>query len=299
MSPLALKNHEDEMLALSPISPFIELGAYESLWLEKGTTFKSLAEKFAQFPEMLPSEFVPYSKAAECSNRVFEELRASGASRFGIRINHAGDYPQKLRDAHHPVELLYFLGIWEFVESRSVSVIGSRNASPEGIRRTRQLAKKLVQRDITVVSGLAKGIDTEAHETAIAEGGRTIAVIGTPIHKVYPQENTDLQNRIAKEHLVISQVPVLRYLQQNPLSNRFFFPERNKTMSAISDATIIVEASDSSGTLTQARAALYQNRKLFILDSCFQKAGLKWPKRFARQGAIRVRRTEDIWKNLD
>ena len=299
MNSLALKNYNDEILVRPPISPYLEVGAYESMWLKKRASFKSLAEEFAQYPECIPSEFVPHSEAIECSERVFEELHSNGASKFGIRINRAGDYPQKLRDAHHPVELLYFRGIWEFVESKSVSIVGSRNASPEGIRRARRLAKELVQQDFTVVSGLAKGIDTEAHKTAIAEGGRTIAVIGTPIHKVYPQENLELQNRLAKEHLVISQVPVLRYLKQNPRFNRLFFPERNKTMSAISDATIIVEASDSSGTLIQARAALYQNRKLFILDSCFQRTELKWPKRFVRQGAIRIRKSEDIWKNLD
>lgn len=299
MSSLALKISEDEILTLPPISPFVEVGAYESLWLQKGASFKSLAEYFSQSPNSLPSDFVQPSEATKCSERVFKELRSKGVTNLGIRINHTADYPQKLREAQHPIELLYFRGIWEYVESKCVSVVGTRNPSPDGIRRTIQLTKKLAERDYTIVSGLAKGIDTVAHRTAIDMKGRTIAVIGTAIHKVYPQENLILQNHIASEHLVISPVPILRYLQQSPLSNRFFFPERNKLMSAISNATIIVEASDTSGTLTQAKAALFQNRKLFILDSCFQRTELSWPKRFARLGAIRVKQTEDIWKYLD
>ena len=294
-----LNFNEDNILTLPPISPYVELGAYESLWLRKGASFKSLAENFFQSPESLPSDFVPRTEAIKCSKRVFKELRSNGISNFGIRINHAADYPQRLRDAQHPVELLYFRGIWEFAESKCVSVVGTRNPSPDGIRRAKQLTKKLAERDYTIVSGLAKGIDTVAHKTAIDAGGRTVAVIGTAIHKVYPPENLNLQNHIADEHLLISPVPVLRYLKQNPLSNRFFFPERNKLMSAISNATIIVEANDFSGTLTQARATLYQNKKLFILDSCFQRSDLSWPYRFARLGAIRVRQTEDIWKYLD
>ena len=114
----------------------------------------------------------------------------------------------------------------------------------------------------------------------------------------YPKENSELQDQIASEFVVISQVPILRYERQNPPQNRLFFPERNVTMSALTDATIIVEAGETSGTLIQARAALHQNRKLFILDSCFLRNDLTWPARFEKQGAIRVRTPDDIWKNL-
>ena len=295
---MTLKNSDDETQAPLPVSLLTEMGAYESLWLQKGASIKSLAENFFQAPESHLSNFVPRSEATKCSKRVVEKLCSTGVSNFGIQVNHSPDYPLKLRDAQHPIELLYFRGVWEFIESKCVSVVGTRNPSTDGIRRARRLTEKLVERDFTIVSGLAKGIDTEVHKTAIANGGRTIAIIGTPIHKAYPLENSDLQNQIASEHLLISQVPVLRYLQQSPFTNRLFFLERNKTISAISDATIIVEASESSGTLSTGRAALNQKRKLFILDSCFQKSELLWPDKFARQGAIRVRQTEDIWNNL-
>lgn len=280
------------------ISPRREIGAYEALWLEQGATFKTLADRFAKDPTALPSDMVSRSAADACANEVFSIFAKAGVSRFGVRINHAGDYPKKLRDARYPVELLYYQGAWELTEARAVAVVGSRKASPEGVKRAQQIARALVQRDFTVVSGLAEGIDTAAHTAALAENGRTIAVLGTPLSSVYPAANRALQERIANEQLVISQVPVLRYDRQAPPQNRLFFPERNVTMSALTEATVIVEAGETSGTLTQARAALHQGRKLFILDSCFTKPNLTWPAKFAGDGAIRVRTIDDIWSAL-
>ena len=204
-----------------------------------------------------------------------------------------------MRDATEPIEMLYFLGSWELAEApRRVAVVGTRQATPEGVARTRKLVRALVEHDFTIVSGLAQGVDTIAHQTAIEAGGRTIAVLGTPISEVYPKENKDLQRRMAEEFLVVSQVPVLRYRAQGPNGNKLFFPERNKTMSALTEATIIVEASETSGTLIQAKAALDQGRKLFILDSNFGNASITWPAKFERLGAIRVREFEDIRREL-
>jgi DNA processing protein len=176
-------------------------------------------------------------------------------------------------------------------------VVGTRQPTPDGIARTRKLVKALVKDNFTIVSGLAAGVDTVAHETAIEEGGRTIAVIGTPLSHTYPRENAKLQSMIASEFLLISQVPVKRYERQDYRKNRLFFPERNITMSALTEATIIVEAGETSGTLIQARAALHQGRNLFILDNCFKK-GLSWPQKFADKGAVRVVDYDDIRKHL-
>lgn len=284
--------------AVAPIAPGRELGAYEALWLEQGATFKTIAEKFAGDPDALPSDFVDRDAADRCSAQVFDHLRLAGIRRFGVRINHAGEYPQKLRDARHPVELLYYRGYWDLTETRCVAVVGTRNPSPEGVKRARVLTRELVEAGFTVVSGLAAGIDTVAHRTALELGGHTIAVVGTPIGSVYPKENTDLQEEIACDHLVISQVPVLRYQRQKPPQNKLFFPERNVTMSALTDATIIVEASDTSGTLIQARAAIHQTRRLFIMNSAFERADISWPAKYEKQGAIRIRSTADVIEHL-
>jgi DNA recombination-mediator protein A len=168
---LALDRADFESRAISPLR---ELGAYEVLWDRPDTTFKTLSQKFPSRPNAVPSDFVAPAKAQEYAEFVQRRFREAEVTRFGVRVHGAGEYPQKLRDAAHPVELL---------------------------------------------------------------------------------------------------------------------------MSALTEGTIIVEAGETSGTLIQARAALHQGRKLFILDNCFCK-GLTWPKRFAEKGAIRVMDYDDIRQHL-
>ena len=284
--------------AISPISPLRELGAYEALWLEKGASFKTIADRFAADPTAMPSDFVEPLLADRCAREVLQKLKTAEVHRFGVRVNHAGDYPKRLRDASHPIELLYYQGAWELTETRCVAVVGTRKPSEDAVTRTRRVARALVEKDFTVVSGLANGIDTAAHTAAIEAGGRTVAVIGTPLGVYYPPENRQMQDRIANDFLLISQVPILRYAKQAVPQNRLFFPERNVTMSALTEATIIVEAGETSGTLTQARAALKQGRKLLIFNSLFARDDLTWPATFEARGAIRVRDPDDIWKAL-
>jgi len=288
-----------ELLANKPVNTRAEIGAYEHLWQQPNSNTKRLAELFGAHPGSLPSDLVDEETAQRVAQEVVTHFAKRGIKRFGVRINGTHDYPSRLRDATEPVEFLYFLGSWELAEApRRVAVVGTRKVTPEGAARTRKLVRALVERDFTIVSGLAQGVDTIAHETAIELGGRTIAVIGTPISEVYPKENAELQRRIATEYLLVSQVPVLRYRAQGPNGNRLFFPERNKTMSALSEATIIVEASETSGTLIQAKAALDQGRKLFILESNFNNPAVTWPAKFEKLGAIRVREFEDILRVL-
>lgn len=292
-------NNWSAFLAQKPVDALLEMGAYEYLWQQPNISNKKLAQFFEEHPDQLPSELVDEETARRTAEKVWSELSKKGVKKFGVRLNGTFDYPVRLRDAREPVELIYFQGNWELAEApRRVAVVGTRKVSNEGAARTRRLAKELVRNDIVVVSGLAQGVDTIAHQTAIAEGGRTIAVIGTPLSEVYPPENAELQQKIASEYLLVSQVPVLRYQDQTWQWNRLFFPERNKTMSALTDATVIVEASETSGTLIQARAALDQGRKLFILESNFNNPAIKWPAKYEKLGAIRVRDFDDILSAL-
>jgi len=160
-----------------------------------------------------------------------------------------------------------------------VAIVGSRKASPEGLGRARKLAKLLVEHGVVVVSGLAEGIDTAAHTAALDAAGRTIAVIGTPLDKAYPKENRGLQDRIKSEHLVVSQFPIGYPTQPKN------FPLRNRTMALISDATVIIEASDSSGSLHQGWEALRLGRGLFITKSVADDTKLKWPAEMMHYGA--------------
>ncbi len=281
-----------------PIAPMTELGAYEALWDEPGASFKTLAEKFKSRPDALPSDFVALDRIQDYIQRVNRMVSQAGVNQFGIRVHGEHEYPQKLRDAQYPIEVLYYQGHWDLVYAPCVAIVGSRSASTAGIQRAQKLAKLLVQDGYTIVSGLAKGIDTAAHQTAIQEGGNTIAVIGTPLTQAYPQENSQLQDKIRQQFLLISQVPFYRYVQQHYTVNRFFFPERNKLMAALTDATIIVEAGKTSGTRVQAKAALAQGRKLFILNNCFDGPGKTWVTELEAQGAIRVADYQDIKEHL-
>lgn len=290
-----LSNLADSSVVISPAE---EIAAYEALWMHYGT-FPKLAELFRRYHHALPSavaaaEGIP---AVEVERIKREVARLLPYHQFSALFYEDFEYPERLKDARNPVEVLYYRGALDLLSSRSVAVVGARKASADGIKRAKKLAKLLVQHDFTVMSGLAEGIDTAAHTAALEAGGRTIAVIGTALNEVYPRQNLELQKQIARNYLLISQVPFYLYSQQDYRRNRFFFPERNKTMSALSEASVIVEASESSGSLTQAEAAIQQGRKLFILNSCFER-GLDWPEKFLKKGAIRVVDGSEILEHL-
>ena len=291
----------DNQFFKSSIFPFREMAAYEALWsLNRTLSFKKLSELFSKDPNALPSSFVDEETIQKFLRLLKERIINNDSPiKTNIMINNTLDYPQKLRDAREPVEILYYSGNLDYINSPSIAIVGSRKPSEQGLKRASQLVRLLVNEGYTIVSGLAEGIDTQAHKVALSAGGKTIAVIGTPLNVFYPKQNKGLQELIAKEHLLVSQVPFIRYSEQNIYGNKLFFPERNKTMSAITQATVIIEASETSGTLIQAKAALHQNRKLFILQSCFENDKITWPQRFEKLGAIRVRTYEDIKNNLD
>ena len=164
-------------------------------------------------------------------------------------------------------------------EGPRVSVVGSRKVSPTGAVRARILCEALVAHGITVVSGLAEGVDAVAHETAIGAGGRTVAVIGTPLDTFYPAKHRPLQERLMREHLVVSQfADGTPFMRQN-------FPRRNRTMALLSDATVIVEAGEKSGTLHQGWEALRLGRVLFLLESVASDSRLTWTKEMVHYGA--------------
>lgn len=281
------------------ISPLDEMAAYEVIWDKPGITFKKLADYFKQTKFVQLAKQVSFNELVNYRNKILHKLQSADIQNVGVRINNTFDYPKRLRDARNPVEIFYYRGNWDLIESpKTIAVVGSRNASPEGIKRTQKLTKLLVKEGYTIVSGLARGIDTTAHTTAINENGNTVAVIGTPITEVYPKENKNLQELIANKFLLISQVPIIKYGNQDYRQNRAFFPERNALMSALTKATVIVEAGETSGSLIQAREALYQGRKLFILDSCFHNPNISWPKKYEEKGAIRVKDINDIVTNL-
>lgn len=178
------------------------------------------------------------------------------------------------------------------VPSPRVSIIGSRRASKDGLNEAGKITKFLIGKDVVIVSGLAKGIDTVAHQTAIGYNGKTIAVLGTPLDRVYPRENSVLQEKIMKDHLAISQ-----YKTGHRTTPKDFIL-RNRTMALISDASVIVEAGDSSGTLYQGWETLRLGRPLFICKAVTRNRGLEWPSKMINYGAVELEDYLDILEIL-
>ena len=169
---------------------------------------------------------------------------------------------------------IYYVGNLECLRTPAVAIVGTRNVSPEGAARARKLARGLSAAGVAVVSGLADGVDTVALTEALSCGGRVAAVIGTPLDKAYPAKNAALQEEIYSKHLLISQFPIgERTFKSN-------FPARNRVMAAVTDATVVIEASDSSGTLHQSAECQRLGRWLFIAKSVVDNPNLTWPSKF-------------------
>ncbi|MGA7861541.1 MAG: DNA-processing protein DprA [Thermoplasmata archaeon] len=169
-----------------------------------------------------------------------------------------------------------------------VAIVGTRRPSAEGVQVATKIATTLAENGVIVVSGLARGIDTAAHTAAIEADGTTIAVLGTPLSRFYPAENADLQRRIMREHLAVSQFP-----EEAPVRPGNFVV-RNRTMALIADASVIVESGEGGGSLDQGWETLRLGRPLFVHTREFEKSGLEWPSKMARYGAVRFREPTDI-----
>ncbi|MEI5682762.1 MULTISPECIES: DNA-processing protein DprA [unclassified Mesorhizobium] len=188
---------------------------------------------------------------------------------------------------------IYYAGQISLLKLKCVSVIGAREVSPEGAARSRRISRELSQAGIVVTSGLAKGVDISAHVGAMDAGGKTIAVIGTPIDKAYPIEHADVQMAIYSNHLLVSQFrPGERTFPSD-------FPKRNRLMAALTDASVIMEASDTSGTLHQAVECTKLGRWLFIANSVVEDPRLSWPKKFLEyENCVPLREVSDITTRL-
>ena len=163
-----------------------------------------------------------------------------------------------------------------------VSVIGTRHPSLEGLNVTKMIVERLVKEGVIVVSGLARGIDTVAHTTAIERGGKTIAVLGTPLNRFYPPENKELQLKIMKEHLAVSQFP------PNHASIPSDFLARDRTIVLISNVTVIAEAGPRGGSVFTGWEAIRLGRPLYIWKDTFDNPNLTWTRKIEKHGARKL-----------
>jgi DNA processing protein len=219
-----------------------------------------------------------------------EDERAAAVGADLLTVLDPG-YPQTLRLIFNLPPFLYVKGRLLEKDLRSVAVVGTRQPTDPGLEKARRMARLLADAQVTVVSGLARGIDTAAHQATLERGGRTIAVVGTGITRCYPKENTELADQIAAVGAVVSQ-----FWPSAPPAT-WSFPRRNVTMSGIAQGTVVIEASATSGAKMQARLALQHGKKVFLLRSLVDN--YPWAAKYAKERHARVvDAVEDVVREL-
>ena len=224
-------------------------------------------------------------------DKVKKELDRVIEKRYHILTLSDPDYPPLLREIPDPPPFLYAAGRMSPTD-RNIAVVGSRSASTYGISTTRRLCGQLASLGFTVVSGMALGIDTAAHRGALVGNGRTVAVLGSGLEKIYPPENRRLFYQIAENGAVVSEFP----LSTDPEGHNF--PRRNRIISGMSLGAVIVEATRKSGSLITARLAAEQGREVYAVPGSIQSFKSRGTHSLIKQGAKLVERVEDIVEEL-
>lgn len=225
------------------------------------------------------------------TNAVQKELEEIGRSDYSVVTMNDPGYPDLLLQIPDPPPFLYVHGTLGDC-SCCIAVVGARNATAYGRYTAEKLCREMAEAGVTIVSGLARGIDTAAHRGALAAGGRTIAVLGTGLARIYPEANRELVRRIAASGAVITEFP----LKAGPDAHHF--PVRNRIISGISLGTVVIEAARKSGSLITARLSAEQNREVFAVPGNVHSAKSAGTHFLIKQGAKLVETAADIFEEL-
>jgi len=278
--------------------------ALKSVPLVGNVTFRRLVEHFdspekvlgSSAAELYASKTVSQAVAASITShdyRSFAEAECSSIERLGVRIVDflSPEYPRLLLEIADPPPFLYVKGEISEYEP-GVAIVGSRHATAYGIQATKRLAKELAEQGVTVVSGMARGIDTEAHKGALGAGGKSIGVLGCGIDLVYPAENRRLYDEMAEKGALVSEFPI----GTGPHPRNF--PRRNRIISGLSLGVLVVEAAERSGSLITANFALEQGREVFAIPGSITSGSSRGTNRLIKQGAKLVESVSDIMEEL-
>ena len=232
--------------------------------------------------------------AAGCRDerRLARELELAKRAGVGILTPADAGYPETLRTIPDPPLALYVRGLPEVASAPAVAIVGARRASLYGLECAERLACELSLRGVTVVSGLARGIDSAAHRGALKAGGRTVAVLGSGLSRVYPPEHERLAGDVAKSGWLVSEYP----METEPLPLNF--PRRNRLISGLSLGVVVVEAAARSGALITADMALEQGREVFAVPGPMTAVTSQGTHGLLKQGARLVTSVEDILEEL-
>lgn len=216
------------------------------------------------------------------------EITAARTDGISLTTVLDSDYPLNLRTIFNLPPFLFYIGkLNEENDARSIAVVGTREPSEDGLKLAGKMARLLAEREITVLSGLARGIDTRAHTAALEAGGRTVSVLGSGLRRIYPKENKGLAERISNHGAVVSQ------FWPNAAPTSYSFPRRNVTMSGMGQGTVVIEASSTSGAKMQARLALEHGKQVFLIHRLVTSQ--KWAQGYLKRGAVDV---NDVDKDI-
>lgn len=221
-----------------------------------------------------------------------EELALAAELGVTLRVRDTASYPMGLREIADPPAILYLKGTYEPRDELAIAIVGSRQCSIYGKQQAEKLAASLARAGITIISGLARGIDACAHRGALKAGGRTIAVCATGLSEVYPPEHVELAEEITQAGCLISESPLRRSTMKG------IFPQRNRLISGLSLGVIVVEANRGSGSLHTARHAMEQGREVFAVPGRIDSLASQGCHDLIRDGATLVRGPEDILESL-
>ncbi|MBQ4133097.1 MAG: DNA-processing protein DprA [Desulfovibrionaceae bacterium] len=235
---------------------------------------------------------IEYFKTEQWREKAGEEWSAAKMPNLRILLWTNPYYPAQLREIPDPPMFLYFRGNIELLSSPAIAVVGARQASPEALAAGHRIAHELSRAGITVISGLARGVDSEAHKAALPQPGSTIAVLGCGLDIYYPGENRHLQDAIADTGLIISEYPP----GTKPEAHQF--PIRNRLISGISLGVLVVEAAGRSGSLITARLALEYGREVFAMPGKFAASKAQGSHELIRSGATPVLDPDDLLLEL-
>ncbi|MBE0612433.1 MAG: DNA-protecting protein DprA [Burkholderiales bacterium] len=239
--------------------------------------------------------------SAEIASRIVSDMESpavDAALAWAASDGHAvltladAEYPRSLLETPDPPALLYLLGRRELLAQPGLAVVGSRNATPQGVSNAEQFARAFSAAGLTIVSGLALGIDAAAHRGGLDAAGSTIAVLGTGADILYPQRNRALGERIAREGLIISEFPL------GTPPNGSNFPRRNRVISGLARGCLVVEAALASGSLITARLAAEQGRDVFAIPGSIHSPHSKGCHALIKQGAKLVESAQDLLQEL-
>ncbi len=236
------------------------------------------------------AQFIFEGKARKAAEDEWKIVSEQGAT---IVTPSCAEYPERLKEIFDPPPVLWVRGSVALLARPSIAVVGTRHPSPYGAGIAEMLSRDLAARNLLIVSGMARGIDTSAHKGALAARMPTVAVWGTGIDVVYPKENKRLAEEIlAAGGTIVSEVPCGTFpAPQN-------FPRRNRILSGLSVAVLVVEAAENSGTRVTARCAAEQNRDVFAVPGNVTNKGSWMPNTLIKQGAKLVATWEDVWEDL-